>query len=279
MAGIRWRALAAHGGLLLAAAAGLGGAANPPADRFDTVVIDAGHGGEDEGARGPSGSFEKDVVLDVARRLSQELRERGLRVVMTRADDRFVPLEQRTHIANDSRGDLFLSIHANAAAGSHIRGTETFFMSLDATDEAARRLAERENLALGVSAPLRRAAADPMAAILGSLIEDENHRESEAFARMAQERLGARGPGESRGVKQAPFVVLSGVRMPGSLVEIGFITNPGDESRLKSRAGRMQIAAALVEAVQEYARRYDARRGHAPAADLDRPLPPARGAR
>ncbi len=273
MAGIRWRICAALVGLaslLLAGLVGSGGAADGPVDRFDTVVLDAGHGGEDRGARGPSGAHEKEIVLDVARRLATLLRERGLRVVMTRSDDRFVPLERRTHIANDARGDLFVSIHANAAEEPRIRGTETFFLSLDASDEDARRLAERENLALGVSEPLRRAADDPMAAILGSLIEDENHRESEAFARMAQERLGQR-EAASRGVKQAPFVVLHGVRMPASLVEIGFITNPDDERRLRSARGRAAIAATLAEAVVAYGRRYDARRGISPA--------PARGAR
>ncbi len=263
---ICWRVPAALSGLVLVV--GLGALADLPVDRFDTVVVDAGHGGDDRGARGPSGSDEKEIVLDVAQRVAALLREQGLRVVMTRADDRFVPLEQRTHIANDARGDLFVSIHANAAGEPRIRGTETFFLSLDATDEDARLLAERENQALGVSEPLRRASDDPMAAILGGLIEDENHRESEAFARMAQERLGRRDR-SSRGVKQAPFVVLYGVRMPASLVEIGFITNPDDERRLRSSRGRAAIAATLAEAVVEYGRRYDAQRGIAPAPARD----------
>ena len=260
MAGARWR-VAPLLALASLVAVGHRAAGDHPVDRFDTVVVDAGHGGDDEGARGPSGSLEKAIVLDVARRLAARLREQGLRVVMTRSDDRFVPLERRTHIANDARGDLFVSIHANAAEQPRIRGTETFFLSLDASDEDARRLAERENLALGVSEPLRRASDDPMAAILGSLIEDENHRESEAFARMAQERLARRQSGDSRGVKQAPFVVLHGVRMPASLVEIGFITNPQDERRLRSAKGRAEIAAMLAEAVRAYGRRYDAQRG------------------
>jgi len=134
-------------------------------------VIDPGHGGQDEGAKGPGGALEKDVVLDVGRRLAEALEEEGLRVVMTRRADEFVSLEKRTYIANDARGDLFVSIHANAANDTSIRGTETFFLSLEATDEAARRVAERENQAFGAAVPLPRAADDPLVAILGDLIE------------------------------------------------------------------------------------------------------------
>jgi N-acetylmuramoyl-L-alanine amidase len=233
-------------------------------------VIDAGHGGDDRGARGPRGSLEKDVVLDVARRLAAALRARGLRVVMTRDGDSTVSLEARTSIANDARGDVFLSIHANAAPDEGVRGSETFFLSLEATDEAARRLAERENSAFGVAGPLR-PHADDLAAVIGGLLADEHLAESQAFARMAQDRLGQLDPGGSRGVKQAPFVVLSGVQMPASLVEVGFITNPAEEELLRTSRGRARIAAALAESVQEYGRRYDARRGLAQR--------PGRGAR
>jgi N-acetylmuramoyl-L-alanine amidase len=262
MGAARRRGRRLAGGLalgLLAAASGLG-AADAPQERFDTVVVDAGHGGDDEGARGPSGSLEKEVVLDVARRLAAALRAGGVRVVMTRDGDATVPLEARTSIANDARGDVFLSIHANAAPDEGVRGSETFFLSLQATDEAAHRLAERENSAFGVAGPLR-PRADDLAAVIGGLLADEHLAESQAFASMAQERLGRLDPGGSRGVKQAPFVVLSGVQMPASLVEIGFITNPGEEALLRTARGRARIAAALAESVQEYGRRYDARRG------------------
>lgn len=258
--------LAGLGAIALLAAAGLGGASDAPLDRFETVVLDAGHGGDDEGAKGPAGSLEKDVVLHVAHRLAAALEERGVRVVMTRREDVFVPLEKRTNIANDARGDLFLSIHANAARDPAIHGTETFFLSLAATDDAARRLAERENEALGSVRLLPRASDDPLVAILGDMIATEHLQESQAFARMAQQRLGDVGPGASRGVKQAPFVVLSGVQMPASLVEIGFITNAADEGRLRSAAGRRRIVDALADAVHAYGRRYDARRGHVPPA-------------
>jgi N-acetylmuramoyl-L-alanine amidase len=249
----------------------LGAGESRPVDRFDTVVIDAGHGGEDEGAKGPGGVLEKDVVLDVGRRLAKALEDEGLRVVMTRSSDEFVSLEKRTYIANDARGDLFVSIHANAANDTSIRGTETFFISLEATDEAARRVAERENQAFGAGLPVRRAADDPLVAILGDLIATEHLKESQEFARLAQEQLAEIDPPASRGVKQALFVVLGGVQMPAALVEIGFITNDRDEGKLRSRRGRGSIASALAAAVFEFQRRYDARHGVAPL--------PARGAR
>ena len=238
-----------------------GGDAPAEADRFDTVVIDAGHGGEDEGAKGSRGTREKDVVLDVAKRLAARLRQRGLRVVMTRDADLFVPLERRTAIANDARGDLFVSIHANAATDRKARGVESYFLSLDATDEAAARLAERENGAVRRTAGGAAATEDPVVAILGKLLANEHLKESDAFARMAHASLLDTEQRASRGVKQALFVVLVGLQMPASLVEIGFITNSGDEVRLGSREGREKIARELSSAILDYGKRHDTLRG------------------
>ena len=235
--------------------------APPEVDRFDTVVIDAGHGGEDEGAKGPRGALEKDVVLDVASRLATRLRSRGLRVVLTRDSDHFVPLERRTAIANDARGDLFVSIHANAARDRGAHGVETFFLSLDATDEAAASVAERENGAFRRPGSAAAPIDDPVVAILGNLMANEHLSESSAFARMAHASLGSGDSRASRGVKQAPFVVLVGLQMPASLVEVGFITNAQDEARLRSRQGRDEISKELATAILDYGRRYDALRG------------------
>jgi N-acetylmuramoyl-L-alanine amidase len=229
-------------------------------DRFDVVVIDAGHGGHDEGALGRSGLREKDLVLDVARRLAKRLRKRGVEVVLTRDRDDFLSLEERTAVANDARADLFVSIHANAARSTQPKGIETYFASLDATDADARATAERENRALGATAPQAR-RDDPLAAILGDLIETQHLQESSEFAMIAQEELAAVDRARSRGVKQAPFVVLMGVQMPASLVEIGFLTNPTDEAGLRRDRRRDAIADALSEAVGAFGERYDARRG------------------
>lgn len=228
--------------------------------RFDSVVIDAGHGGEDRGARGVRGLLEKDLVLDIARRVAVRLRDRGVRVVMTRDRDVFVPLETRTAIANDARADLFVSIHANSARSPKPRGVEAYFASLEATDAGALAVAERENLAFNESG-VPAAPADPLVAIIGDMIAADQMRESDAFARLVQAELDAIERVASRGVKQAPFVVLLGVQMPSSLIEIGFLSNPEEERRLRSDSRREAVAAALERAVVAYARRYDAVRG------------------
>lgn len=257
--------------LVTALAAGLSApaAAQAPAssERFDTVVIDAGHGGEEHGAEGPEGLLEKDVVLEVAKELAARLREQGLRVVLTREQDVPVALQERTRIANDAGGDLFVSIHANAAPSRLARGMETFFLSLDASDETARSVALRENEAFGSGVSAAPAGDDPVAAILGDLAHTEHLVESDEFARLTHGRLAAVDPTPSRGVKQAPFVVLMGVRMPAALVEIGFITNPREAAGLASPSRRAEIASALAEAVLEFGRRYDARRGAARAGE------------
>jgi len=235
-------------------------AENGGPDRFDVVVLDAGHGGHDEGATGPSGLHEKDLVLDVTRRLAERLRRGGVRVVLTRSVDRFLSLEERTAVANDARADLFLSIHANASRSRRPRGIETYFASLDATDDDARKTAERENMAFGAAAQSF-GRDDPLAAILGDLIATEHLQESSEFAKLAQHELSEIGRARSRGVKQAPFVVLMGVQMPASLVEIGFLTNPDEEKGLRSPSRREAIADSLAKAISAFADRYDARRG------------------
>lgn len=250
-------------GLVCASGAGadeLGGRAAAGIDRFDTVVLDAGHGGDDHGAEGASGLREKDLVLDVVQRLRSRLEKQSLRVVLTRDGDAYVPLQERTAIANRSGGDLFVSVHANAARARAARGIEIFFASLEASDEATRELAERENAAFREAAAA--AEDDPLQSILGDLAEADQMRESDEFARFAHQRvasLDAKVP--SRGVKQAPFVVLMGVRMPAALVEIGFITNPKDERDLADDVHRDRVADALARAILDFAGRYDARRG------------------
>jgi N-acetylmuramoyl-L-alanine amidase len=237
-------------------------AAEPTAtERFDVVVLDAGHGGDDHGAEGPGGLREKELVLDVAKRLRARLEAQGVRVVLTRDDDRYVPLDERTAIANRAGADLFLSIHANGASARAARGIETFFAALEASDESARLLAERENAAFRErdAAP---APDDALASILGDMAANDQLRESDEFARLAHAALAALDPAiPSRGVKQAPFVVLMGVQMPATLVEIGFITNPKDERAMASSDRRDRIAEALADAVRDFGARYDARRG------------------
>jgi N-acetylmuramoyl-L-alanine amidase len=123
-----------------------GETAAPSPDYFDIVVLDPGHGGHDHGARGERGLVEKDLVLDISLRAAEQLRSRGVSVLLTREEDRFVDLEERTQLANRAKADLFVSVHANSSSFRNARGPETFFAALEATDEAARELASRENL-------------------------------------------------------------------------------------------------------------------------------------
>lgn len=255
------RLLVALGALVVGFAAAATPAAGSSLDRFDTIVLDAGHGGDDEGARGAHGVVEKELVLDVARRLRDRLQDAGLQVVLTRDRDVYVPLEQRTAIANRARGDLFLSIHANAASERAARGIETFFLSLEASDDDARQVAARENAAFrDLTVPVV-AGDDPLVAILGDLAAAELLQESDEFARLAQREVAALNGAPSRGVKQAPFVVLMGLEMPAVLVEIGFVTNPSEAQELATELQRDRIAQALARATLEFRRRYDARRG------------------
>jgi N-acetylmuramoyl-L-alanine amidase len=199
-------------------------------------------------------------VLDVAHRLAARLREHQLHVVLTRTDDTFVPLEERTAIANDARADLFVSIHANASRDAKVRGIETFFLSLSASDDYAGQVAQRENLAFRTATAPAQHNNDALIAIIGDLITTEHMEESNEFARLAQAELA--GDAEiARGVKQAHFVVLEGVQMPAALVEIGFLTNRAEEKLLRSSDERDRIVSALVRAALEFGQRYDARRG------------------
>jgi N-acetylmuramoyl-L-alanine amidase len=238
----------------------------PPAlagsgERFDVVVIDAGHGGEDEGAISASGLREKDIVLDVARRLARRLDRPGLRVVLTRESDVFVPLEERTAIANDARGDLFVSIHANASPEPEARGIETYFLAATPSDAAAGRVASRENEAFSDASVQAAQADDPLLSLLGDLMHTEYIEESNAFAKLVQESLGKIDPEHSRGVRQAPFVVLLSVQMPSLLVEIGFLSNREEAALLARSRRREQLVEALERAILEFGKQYDARRG------------------
>jgi len=233
---------------------------------FERVIIDAGHGGKDEGATASNGILEKELVLDVSSRLRRLLEARKLKVILTRETDHFVPLEVRTSRANDARGDLFISIHANAASSDTVRGIETYFVSLEASDAASRRLAERENQALGRGGPAS-PLFDPFLALLGDMISTDHMADSSAFAKLAQAELSKVDATSSRGVKQAPFVVLMGVQMPAALIEIGFLSNRRDAASLSKSIHRQRVAEALARAVIAFGKRYDARRGLASLRD------------
>jgi N-acetylmuramoyl-L-alanine amidase len=230
--------------LALALAAGAG------AD-VRVIAVDAGHGGVDHGARAASGLLEKDVALGVALALSAELRKRGYQVVLTRQGDEFVELARRTEIANRQGAELFVSIHANFSPASEARGPETYFLSLEASDDEARRVALVENEVFEHAAAVED-GGDLVGAVLGDLIRTDHLRSSSALAGQVQHALAGLGvPG--RGVKQAPFVVLMGANMPAALLEIGFLSNAEDALRLSRREHRRRVARAIADAVTRFA--------------------------
>jgi N-acetylmuramoyl-L-alanine amidase len=213
------------------------------------VVIDAGHGGKDPGAIGPSGLTEKDVVLDIARRLRDLLQQDPQwRVTLTRDSDVFIPLEERTAIGNAKDADLFVSIHANSAERPEASGIETYFLDF-ASDDQSIRVAAREN-ATTVS------KVSDLQRILRDLKMTSKRNESSLLAGSVQQALvqtpnGGKN-GRDLGVKHAPFLVLMGAEMPSILVETGFISNPGEERKLGDPRYRAQAARAIFEGIKEY---------------------------
>lgn len=222
-----------------------------------TIVIDPGHGGKEVGAIGPAGLMEKDVTLTLCRKLADSLQSKlKTRVILTRTDDNVVPLDQRTAIANQYKADLFLSVHMNAAPVKGAHGAETYFLSLEASDELAKKAAETEN----ASAPTNTTGSD-LKLILWDLAQQEYLNESSRFAQAIQEEMNRITGVQSRGVKQAPFKVLTGATMPAALVEVGFITNPDEEAKLKSDDFQKLVVDALTTAVQRYKIDYESRIG------------------
>ena len=214
-----------------------------------TIVIDPGHGGKDPGARGKSGLMEKDIVLDVGLRLRKLIKERlGANVIMTRETDVFIPLEERTAIANTKGADLFVSVHANASRRTGAKGVETYLLGR-ATDRDAMATAERENSASEKS-------LNTLELILTDLMNTAKKEESLRLAYYVQENmighLEKRYKVTDLGVKQAPFYVLVNASMPSILAEISFISNPEEERLLSEEEHRQEIAEAILAGIRKY---------------------------
>jgi N-acetylmuramoyl-L-alanine amidase len=233
---------------------------NGGAPPLKLIVLDAGHGGHDPGARGPAGVQEKDVVLDVTRRAARMIEDGlGIKVVLTRSTDVFVPLRERTNFANKQRADLFVSVHANAHPRSVSEGVETFFLSSEATDNEARQIAAIENDVVQLETPQSRQKTDLLKSILWDMAQSEFQQESSFLAETVQDSMTQSLRLTNRGVKQAGFYVLGGAAMPAILIEIGFLTNPKEEKKLASGEHREAIARAIYASLAEYKRRYDQR--------------------
>src|ERR1700675_4042179 len=219
--------------------------------KIGRIVIDAGHGGHDTGTIGPTGLMEKDLCLDVALRLGKIIQQRlpGAEIVYTRSDDTFIPLEERTNLANQAKADLFISIHANSSQDHAARGVETYYLNLKGSAEAME-VAAREN-----------ASSDQGVHDLEDLVKkiarNEKIDESKEFAEDIQDSLAQRMQKSSktvkdRGVRKAPFVVLIGADMPSILTEISFLSNPADEKLLKQPEYRQRVAEGLYQGVASY---------------------------
>jgi N-acetylmuramoyl-L-alanine amidase len=227
-----------------------------------TIVLDAGHGGHDSGATGPTGLMEKDLVLDVTRRVAKLVEARlGLKVLLTRDSDNFVTLRDRTSSANRQHADLFVSIHANAHREAAADGVETYFLSSEATDSTARQVAALENGVVQLEQPTGRGAGqvDIVKAILWDLAQSEFQLESSRLAEVVHDSMTQTLRISNRGVKQAGFYVLGGAAMPAILLEIGFVTNPKEERKLKDTKYRDEIARAIFSGLAEYKRAWDQR--------------------
>jgi len=219
--------------------------------KIGKIVIDPGHGGHDTGTIGPNGLEEKDLVLDVGRRLGKLLEARlGAEVVYTRKDDTFIPLETRTAVANQARADLFVSIHANSSHDPDARGVETYYLNFTSSPEALD-VAARENA-------VSEKSIYELQDLVKKIALKEKIDESREFAGDVQESLhsglAVKSPAiRDRGVKKAPFIVLIGANMPSILAEISFVSNPTDEHRLATGEYRQRIAESLYRGIAKYA--------------------------
>lgn len=238
-----------------------------PKQRLAPVVIDAGHGGVDPG--GPmltrAGQREKDITLQVALKLGDALKLRGIDVVYTRTKDTLIALADRGRIANQAGGDVFISVHVNAANKhwrnpSATRGFETYFLA-EAKTEDARRVEAMENEAMRFEGAATVDSSDPLSFILRDMEQNQYLRESANLAEIVQRRLAQVHPGPNRGVKQAGFHVLVTALMPAVLLEIGFGTNAAEAAFLSSPVRQQAIARVVADATAEYLERYHRRVG------------------
>ena len=219
--------------------------------KIGRIVIDAGHGGHDTGTIGPSGLMEKDLCLDIALRVGQLVQQRlpAAEIVYTREDDTFVPLEQRTSMANSAKADLFVSIHANSSEDRSAGGIETYYLNFNASPEAMA-VAARENTTA-------QSSVHDLEDLVNKIAKNEKIEESHDLATDIQTSLSkrmqtARHAGKNRGVRKAPFVVLIGAKMPSALAEISFLSNPADEQWLKKGDNRQRVAEGLYQGIENY---------------------------
>ena len=219
--------------------------------QFDTIIIDPGHGGKDPGSIGYKGTKEKDIVLDVSKRLAKKI-QKNLRVktILTRDEDVFIRLQDRTKFANTNEGDLFISIHVNSNESKKPYGFETYLLKPGRNQEAIN-VALRENSVIELEGNKFEKLTDEQL-IQATIAQSGFVQYSEKFAALIQEEIDKRVQSRNRGVKQAGFYVLMGASMPNVLIELGYISNPNEEKKLNSSSYRDMLATSIYYAIVEY---------------------------
>lgn len=228
--------------------------------RIDKIVIDPGHGGKDPGAIGRYGLKEKDVVLDISKRLKKKLEAYGIDIILTRESDVFISLWQRANISNKNKADFFISIHANAARSRRASGFEVYYLS-EACDDGARAVEAAENAVLDLETDFKANTPSHLEATLWDIINDENRVESIELAGVLCESMKSDMTSKDRGVKSALFYVLKGAIAPSVLVEVGFVSNREEEAKLAKASYREQIADTLAKGIIRYKMRYEKTNG------------------
>ena len=225
----------------------------PVAKGIRTIVIDPGHGGLESGAKGKFGTLEKDITLAISLKLKAVIEKNlAYHVELTRDKDMNVVLDDRAAIANNHKADLFISLHANSSYRRNAQGSETFFLSLNASDEEARRLAYLENNSTQFEKPIDEQDKDQIMMILWDMAQSAYLKQSQRLAEIIQDELNSLLGTANRGIKQAPFKVLTGVACPAVLVEVAFISNPEEERDLVKEEFQNNVAQAIYRGLVTY---------------------------
>jgi N-acetylmuramoyl-L-alanine amidase len=233
-------------------------AGEPGVQRMKKVVIDPGHGGIETGAKGKLGNLEKDVTLSIALKLKALIeRNMAFQVVLTRDRDMDVSVETRSAIANNQKADVFISIHTNGSRLKAAEGSETFFLSTgETTDEETRRLAYLENNSSRLEDHMDKTSEQDVKMILWDMAQTAYIRQSSRLAEMIQAELNSLLGTRNRGIKQAPFKILTGVACPAVLIEAAFISNPEEERKLASERFQTSVADAIYRGLAKYLQLY-----------------------
>lgn len=219
--------------------------------KLSKVVIDPGHGGNDPGAIGRNGLKEKEVNLDIAKRLSSLLRAEGVQTVLTRSSDRFIPLSSRVSIANKSGADLFISIHSNAARARSLSGFEVYYVAPSVSDSKRAAFTAR-HASLNLKEAVFSGNNQDLREIVWDMIYTNSRAESIELSHSICRIMDSCIDANILGVKNARFQVLKGIRVPGILIEVGFVSNPNEERLLRTGAYRQKLAQGIVEGLRDY---------------------------